>query len=106
MMQALSEWEAREKERQDAYAGVAGGIDASANPAADAPQFVAYVPLPDQKEIEQRVRAALAPVTTALLSPGANARINGECLPRARWASATTPSRSCLLSILRLAQRD
>ena len=34
------------------------GLDASADAAADAPQFVAYVPLPDQKEIEQRVRSA------------------------------------------------
>ncbi len=57
-MQALDEWEAREKERQDAYAGVSGGLDASANSTADAPQFVAYVPLPDQKEIEQRVSVA------------------------------------------------
>ncbi len=57
MLQALDAWKAREKERQDAYAGVMDGLDASADGAADAPQFVAYVPLPDQKEIEQRVRA-------------------------------------------------
>ena len=57
MLQALDEWKAREKERQDAYAGVMDGLDASADAATDAPQFVAYVPLPDQKEIEQRVRA-------------------------------------------------
>ena len=37
---------------------MSGGLDASANSVADAPQFVAYVPLPDQKEIEQRVSAA------------------------------------------------
>ena len=65
-MQALDEWEAREKERQDAYAGVAGGMDASSNTAADAPQFVAYVPLPDQKEIEQRV--SMAPGLVGILS--------------------------------------
>ncbi len=70
MLQALDEWKAREKERQDAYAGVMDGLDASADAAADAPQFVAYVPLPDQKEIEQRVRAnSRARVTTSTLGP-------------------------------------
>ena len=51
--QAMEEWRAREAERDAALASVAGGTDAV--PAADAPQYVAYVPLPDQKEIEARV---------------------------------------------------
>ena len=71
MPQALDEWKAREKERQDAYAGVVDGLDGLADAAADAPQFVAYVPLPDQKEIEQRVRADISRprVTTLDLGP-------------------------------------
>ena len=56
-MQALAEWEEQEAERREAYAGVAGGMDSASAAEADGPQFVAYVPLPDQKEIEQRVRA-------------------------------------------------
>ena len=55
-MQALAEWEEQEAERREAYAGVAGGMDSASATEADGPQFVAYVPLPDQKEIEQRVR--------------------------------------------------
>ena len=56
-LQALAEWEAQEAERQEAYAGVACGMESVSATDGDGPQFVAYVPLPDQKEIEQRVRA-------------------------------------------------
>ena len=64
---AIAEWEEKEAERQAAFAAVRGGelgggggdgqaADGGAA-AADggASQFVAYVPLPDQKEIEQKV---------------------------------------------------
>lgn len=51
--QLLQEWEAKEKERQDAIASVSGGLPDAA--AAAEPQYIAYVPLPDEKEIEQRV---------------------------------------------------
>ncbi|CAL8463792.1 g3326 [Coccomyxa elongata] len=50
----MEEWAEKEAERQTALAGVAGGME-DANATADEPQFVAYVPLPDQKEIEARV---------------------------------------------------
>jgi pre-mRNA-splicing factor ISY1 len=57
--QAIEEWEEREAERQAAFAAVGGGMpeggDAAAAAEQTAPQFVAYVPLPDQKEIEQKV---------------------------------------------------
>lgn len=55
--QAIAEWDEREAERQAAFAAVGGGMpDADAAAAEQsAPQFVAYVPLPDQKEIEQKV---------------------------------------------------
>lgn len=61
---AIADWEEREAERQAALASVRGGMEdgegggaAARNAAAggDGPGFVAYVPLPDQKEIEQRV---------------------------------------------------
>lgn len=68
---ALAEWREREAERQAALAAVRGGMAdggaaagaaavdgggaAADAEAAAAPQFVAYVPLPDQKEIEARV---------------------------------------------------
>lgn len=53
-VQALSEWQDKEEDRQAALANVKGGMDSTA--AEDAQQeFVAYVPLPDQKEIEHRV---------------------------------------------------
>lgn len=59
--QAIADWEEKETERQAAFAAVHGGMgeggtaeQADADAAA-APQFVAYVPLPDQKEIEQKV---------------------------------------------------
>ncbi len=53
-MQALSEWQDKEEDRQAALANVKGGVDSTT---ADNTQqeFVAYVPLPDQKEIELRV---------------------------------------------------
>lgn len=52
LQQIMDEWQAKEKERQAALADVAGGMPAD-EPAE--PQYVAYVPLPDQKEIELRV---------------------------------------------------
>lgn len=58
--QALEEWQEKEAERQAAFASLRahdGGNDAGnqGDDAAGVPQFVAYVPLPDQKEIEQKV---------------------------------------------------
>ena len=50
--QIMEEWQAKESERQAALSNVAGGVPAD-EPAE--PQYVAYVPLPDQKEIELRV---------------------------------------------------
>ena len=52
--QLMEEWAEKEAERQSALAGVAGGMN-DGNAASDEPQYVAYVPLPDQKEIEARV---------------------------------------------------
>lgn len=63
---AIEEWREREAERQAALASARGGLaDGGAGAAAAAaagdvdaaaaPQFVAYVPLPDQKEIEAKV---------------------------------------------------
>ena len=51
-LQIVEEWQAKESERQAALSSVAGGTPAD-EPAE--PQYVAYVPLPDQKEIELRV---------------------------------------------------
>lgn len=51
----MTEWREQEAERQEAFAGVAGGMESVSAADGDAPQFVAYVALPDQKEIEQRV---------------------------------------------------
>ena len=48
----MAEWEANEAERQQARAAASGSA-AEQQPAQ--PQFVAYVPLPDQREIEMRV---------------------------------------------------
>lgn len=47
----MAEWEEKESERQAAYAGIKGGLEdeESAAEATAAQQFVAYVPLPDQK---------------------------------------------------------
>ncbi|KAK9836708.1 hypothetical protein WJX74_006476 [Apatococcus lobatus] len=53
--QAMDEWREKEAERQAALAE-AGGRDMEAEDAAQQQQqFKAYVPLPDEKEIEQRV---------------------------------------------------
>lgn len=63
---AIEEWREREAERQAALKAARGGLAdggagaAAASAAGDAdvaaaPQFVAYVPLPDQKEIEAKV---------------------------------------------------
>lgn len=46
----MAEWEAQEAERQLVRAAVSGAAPEQAQP-----QFVAYVPLPDQREIEMRV---------------------------------------------------
>jgi len=55
--QALEEWEAEEAERQAAYASAvgegAGGEASGAEPAGE--EFVAYVPLPDNKDIEKAI---------------------------------------------------
>lgn len=53
-LQALEKWQAEEDERQQALANVTGGNDTADKAEADQ-QFVAYVPLPDQKEIERKV---------------------------------------------------
>lgn len=63
---AIAEWEEKEAERQAAFAAARGGelggaggdgqaADDGAAADGGASQFVAYVPLPDQKEIEQKV---------------------------------------------------
>ncbi|DBA94789.1 hypothetical protein WJX77_004489 [Trebouxia sp. C0004] len=52
--QALSEWQDKEEDRQAALANVKGGMD-STTAENTQQEFVAYVPLPDQKEIEHRV---------------------------------------------------
>ncbi len=53
--QAILEWEQREQERSAAAASVAGGAVNVQTGDEDAPEFVAYVPLPDQKDIELRI---------------------------------------------------
>lgn len=54
--QAIAEWEEKEQERQAALAGVTGRMTGTEQQHEDeVPQFVAYVPLPDQQAIEQRV---------------------------------------------------
>ncbi len=59
LAQAVEEWEAKEAERQAALASVRGGMeDAAAAEASGAQQFVAYVPLPEAEQIEQRVLEA------------------------------------------------
>jgi pre-mRNA-splicing factor ISY1 len=59
-MQLMEEWESKAAERDAALAAVAGGMadaDAAAGSSAGELQYVAYVPLPDEKEIEARVVA-------------------------------------------------
>ena len=52
----MEEWREKEAEREAALADVTGGMAcADLAPEAPAPQFVAYVPLPDQAQIEARV---------------------------------------------------
>lgn len=56
--QALEEWQAQEAARQAAYdkvgsSAVVGRDEGEA--AAEAPQFIAYVPLPDTADIEAKV---------------------------------------------------
>lgn len=52
----ISEWDAKEQERLDAFAAVAGKkAEKLQQEQVDEMQFVAFVPLPDQAAIEQRV---------------------------------------------------
>jgi pre-mRNA-splicing factor ISY1 len=60
--QALAEWQEKDEERQAALAGVTDKAarkkqqqQSGADGDSSGPQFVAYVPLPDQKAIEQMV---------------------------------------------------
>lgn len=54
--QAIASWEEQDRLRQSALDEVGARAAAQSSAAdQDAPQFVAYVPLPDQREIEQRV---------------------------------------------------
>ena len=53
-LQALAEWQEKEEDRQAALAEVKGGMESTAAEG-NQQEFVAYVPLPDQKEIEHRV---------------------------------------------------
>jgi hypothetical protein len=59
VLQAVAEWEAQAAERAEAYAAVTDGLDASATEPVER-EFVAYVPLPEQEEIEARVSFASA----------------------------------------------
>lgn len=52
---AISEWEAEEAKRQEAMAGVKTVADEMENAEDSRNQFVAYVPLPDEREIEKLV---------------------------------------------------
>ncbi|CAD7697029.1 unnamed protein product [Ostreobium quekettii] len=52
---AIAEWEVQEAKRQEAIAGIKTVADAAPRDVDTASQFVAYVPLPDDKEIERRV---------------------------------------------------
>ncbi len=49
------EWEQKDQERQAAAATVQGGAVHVLTGDEDAPEFVAYVPLPEQKDIELRI---------------------------------------------------
>ncbi len=54
--QALEEWKAQEAIRQAAYDQVGTSADRDQQgDAAEAPQFIAYVPLPDTADIEAKV---------------------------------------------------
>lgn len=55
-VQAIAAWDAQEQERLDAFAAATGRkADKLVAQQEAEPQFVAYVPLPDQAAIEQRV---------------------------------------------------
>lgn len=54
-LQAILEWEQKDQERQAAAASVQGGAVQVLTGDEDAPEFVAYVPLPEQKDIELRI---------------------------------------------------
>lgn len=53
--QAVLEWEEKEAERQSALTGTSGAAVQVDKATTEDIQFVAYVPLPDEKAIEQRV---------------------------------------------------
>lgn len=55
MVQAIADWERKAAERDAEYSKVAGGVAEGDDPDAE-PAFMAYVPLPEQQEIEARVR--------------------------------------------------
>jgi hypothetical protein len=55
--QAIAEWEKEEAMRSEALAGAFRGMPDNGEATAPAQEYVAYVPLPDQKEIEARVLA-------------------------------------------------
>ena len=56
--QLRAEWEAKQEEQRDAMAGITGGKVTVEDRAGDAAsRFVAYVPLPDSKAIEQTILA-------------------------------------------------
>ena len=83
MLQAVAEWEAQAAERAEAYAAVTDGLDASATEPAER-EFVAYVPLPEQEEIEARVRSSHAMCCIHLLLPSAqDSRL--PCGKRKAW---------------------
>jgi pre-mRNA-splicing factor ISY1 len=59
-MQKIEEWEAQQQQRKEAVQRLQASTDASLRDTSadgDAPQFISYVPLPEQKEIERRVMA-------------------------------------------------
>mmetsp|Transcript_17717 Transcript_17717/g.53276 ORF Transcript_17717/g.53276 Transcript_17717/m.53276 type:complete len:273 (-) Transcript_17717:1274-2092(-) len=52
--EAIADWERKAAERDAEYSKVAGGVAEGDDPDAE-PAFMAYVPLPEQQEIEARV---------------------------------------------------
>lgn len=73
--QAVAEWEAKAAERDAEYAKVGEGMeDGEEEPSA--PAFMAYVPLPEQEEIEARVRSCHTSTTppTPPTPPGGDRR--------------------------------
>lgn len=57
LLQALAEWEKEDRARSEALAGAIKGLADYEESGAPEQEYVAYVPLPDQKEIEARVLA-------------------------------------------------